>query len=255
MIPYIIILILAMGLSFFLGAFILGPKVALKTDDAKKETVIEELEDVKEEVILEELIDDADVQPGKKSAGLSFLFPGIDSEKGLQKTLADKSGEINGIRTILDTRAADTAIKKMSDNFLFASGVIAFEKYLLFIAGHIILIIVIPVFIIISVILIIANKDKRKTAKLIIKTVVFSLIIIFILPASFYLSALAEKTMLSHNITSLVSSIETNSGNFADSALNYFVIFIFVYIVFPVLIITGLICLVKYFKKRLLADN
>ena len=265
---YIIILILAAGLSFFLGAFILGSKLTIKTDEIRNETAAEEEIHVaaaeehvlkgkdKTEEIVEQIEDiDTAAPERKKGAVLTFLFPPIDSEKGLQKRLSDKQDEISGIRGILSsagTAHTSYAVNKMNDLFLFASGIISFNKILLFTANHLILIIVIPIFILISIILMIVNKDKRITPKLIIKTALFSLIIIFILPASFYLSGFAEKFILSDYISSITAAMNEKDADLIDPALNYFTIFIFTYLIIPALIVIGAVCIVIYFKKRLL---
>jgi len=312
---YIIILILAAGLSFFLGAFFLGPKLTLNTGSQVKTAEEAAAEEIVVDEITQDQTDDIDssaqetspqdIFVRRKGAAASFFFPDIDSEKGLQNLLTVKSNEISGIRTVLNTAGGvfnviqaahpgngeflapvDSTVNKVSGMLLSASGVIAFEKHLLFAAGHVILIVFIPVYIIISVILMIINRDKKKNKKLLIKTILFSLIIIFILPVSFHLAALADKTVMSHNSSPLIASItekgilaqdmedeitalrkqnkpvlgfmqdaETLGFGLADNALNYFMIFIIIYAVIPVLIITAVICLAVLFKKRLLSDD
>jgi len=265
-IPYIIILILAAALSFFIGAYTLGARFSSGTGnitETAEKAIVEEAETIIEEaaqIVPEDQADDTDAPAPvrKKGAVASFFFPDIDSDKGLQKKLTDKSIEISGIREVLDSAGAshssDSPLHKMSGALLFASGVIAFEKYLLFTASRILLFVITPIFIIISVVLMIINRDKRITPKLIFKTIFFSLIIIFILPVSFYLSALIENILFSGNINYLIALINEGAG-LIGSAMNYFIIFIFTFIIFPASIITGIICVIKYFKKRLLSEN
>jgi len=266
-IPYVIILILSAGLSFFLGALFLGSKISINTDGSKTEAV--ESSDIKsgeapkapagkEPPVVKASADAADnedteISPErKKGSFLSFLFPSLDSEKGLQKKLSDKQIEISGIKTVLSASGTSYITNKLIDMMLFASAATAFNKIFLFTANHLILIVVIPIFIIISIILMILNKNKKITSKLIIKTVVYSLIIIFILPASFYISGFAEKLILNDYINSIVTAISEKGADLTSLTINYFAIFLFTNLIIPALIVIGVIGIVIYFKKRLL---
>jgi len=290
----ITVLILVAAGSFFLGAIILGPKFVPKSDVLLGEIQEGDLSD--EESGDLPLI----VQKGMIA---SFFLPDIDTDRGIQKSLTQKLAEISNVWDVIKTSSSiinfiqsahpesrdslipiNNTMEKMSGSLFWIYSAIGFIKYLLLISSRIILIIVIPVFIIISVISILTNKGRIKTYKLIIKTILVTLIILFTIPVSLQLSIFAEKAILSDNINNLVTSIEEKgeialemeneiadtrrqnspvisymentkelSNALIQDIMNYRIIFIFTYIIFPVLIIFGIIILTRFFVKNILS--
>jgi len=180
----------------------------------------------------------------------------------------------------------DKTMNKMSDKLLNAYGTILFNKYLLFIFSHIILLVIIPIYIIISVIVICTNKDKKKTIKLTVVTVLVCFIMLFSIPVSLQLSAFMEKAVLSGTVENLIASIEDkgeviqdmeneitglrrqgrsiigyiditrDTGNaLIKDIMNYYIIFIFTYIVIPILLLLSIIVITIYSIKQILGKK
>ncbi|MCL2722067.1 MAG: hypothetical protein FWD47_12130 [Treponema sp.] len=291
----IVLVLVAIG-SFFLGilasGFISVPRNNVVLEETVQQGAVQNQE--------AEAEDESAVR--QKVSFASFLFPEINSEKGLQNALNEKSAEILNIWEILKTgngvisiiQAAHSgnteflspigsSMGKISDSLLWASAAVVFKKYLLFISSYIILIFIIPVFILISVVSIVKNKDRKKTPKLVGVTVFISLILLFVIPASMHISLFASNVILSDNMSNLITSIEekgetvknmeteitglrrqgrsvlNHSANARDlgnslikDTTDYFIIFIFTNIIIPVLTIIGIVFLAGFIKKLIL---
>ncbi|MCL2442685.1 MAG: hypothetical protein FWD13_04380 [Treponema sp.] len=245
--------------------------------------------------------------PGEKKKGIitSFLFPDPDLDRGVQKALTIKSEQIfdvwdvlkncNGVINVIQSAhpgnseflvPVDKTMNKMSEMLYNAYGAIVLNKYLLFIFSHIILLVIIPIYVVISIIVICTKRDKSKTLKLVIVTVLVCFIMLFIVPISLQLSSFMEKAILSGNIDNLVTSIEEKGEiiqemkdeiteqrilgrsvvSYIDSAkdtgnalikdiTNYYIIFVFSYIVFPILMFLCIVIITIYSLKQILGKK
>jgi hypothetical protein len=242
----------------------------------------------------------------------SWLISDTEKEKGIQKTLSEKSKQIagvwatlkvvNGVINVLQSvqiggsviveasvnpmeflSPIDNILDKISNLLLWAFGAVIFEKILLAISGYIVFLIVIPVCAIISIITIWTSKDKSKINRVVIVSVLVSLIVLFAIPVSFYLSSFIEKKVLTNNVNTVLESINakgntaakmekdlsglkkigssitnylTNAKNVGsaviEDTINYFIIFIFTNVIIPILTILGLYFLAKYSVRMIL---
>jgi len=173
----------------------------------------------------------------------AWLITDSDKEKGIQKSLTEKSKQVagvwatlkavNGVINVLQSiqvggsaiveasanpmeflSPIDNVLDRISDMLLWAFAAIIFEKILLAISGYFVFLIIIPVCVIISVVTIWTSNDKSKITKVIIVSVLINLIIIFAIPISFYLSSFIEKEVLTHKLNTVLTSINTK-GNTA----------------------------------------
>jgi hypothetical protein len=242
----------------------------------------------------------------------AWLISDSEKEKGIQKALSEKSKQVaavwttlkavNGVINVLQSvqiggsaiveasvnpmeflSPIDNVLDKISNLLLWAFGAIIFEKILLAISGYLVLLIIIPVCVIISIVTIWTSKDKSKINKVIIVSVLISLIMMFAIPVSFYISSFIEKTVLTNNVNKALSSI-TEKGNTAakmekeltglrrigssvtnyltntkklgsaliEDMINYFIIFVFTNVIIPILTIFGLFFLAKYSARMIL---
>ncbi|MCL2440179.1 MAG: hypothetical protein FWD14_00415 [Treponema sp.] len=232
----------------------------------------------------------------------SFLLPELDADKGLQKDLAGKSKQImdiwavvkvtNGVINMLQSvqgagseslSPQDIILQKKSGFLSFAYSVVVFGKVLLMLSGYIIFLAVIPLCALITIIVIWTYKDRKRVHKIVISTVLISLVVIFAVPVAFHLSSLLDKHVLSHNVDSLVSSIEakgrsaesmdrnvaaarrqngsivsfignvkTLSNDLIEDVINYFIIFIFVFVIIPVLCLLAFFFFTRYAVRMIL---
>jgi hypothetical protein len=175
--------------------------------------------------------------PSGKAA--SFLIPEVGSEKGVQKSLKEKSLQIlnvwetvktmNGIINILQSAQVkgnyfveasvnpletlspvDSVLNKISGMLLGAYSVIVFQKILLSLSAYLIFILIIPVCALITIIILWTYKDKTKLAKIVIVSVLITLIIPFAIPFSINTSSFLGNKILAKNINTFTASIEEN---------------------------------------------
>jgi len=182
---------------------------------------------------------EADVVPKERLKGpvTSFLFPDLETERGAQKALSEKSSEvllawntakiISGVIKVLQSAQirsnlfAESSVNPVSfltplDNILDrvskllfrAYGVVSFEKLLLAVFGYIVFLVVIPICAIITIITFWTSKERSKIKRVIIVSVLVSLIVPFAIPVSIQASMFMEKKILSNNVTSLQTSIQ-----------------------------------------------
>jgi len=242
----------------------------------------------------------------------SFLFPDMNAERGVQKILTEKSREvmtvwaalkvINGVINVLQSAQVggsffveaavnpleflspiNNILNKISDLLLWAFCAIIFEKFLMAVAGYIVFIAIIPICAIISIIALWTYKEKTRVHRVVIVSVLISLIIPFAIPISFQASMLMEKKILTNNLGNLIESIQEKNavaetiekemtslvrlgrsilnymtnvkdlGNaIIEDLVNYFILFIFTNIFIPIVTIFGLYHLTKYFAKLIL---
>jgi len=224
----------------------------------------------------------------------SLLIPDIDAERGIQKSLDDKSGQVlnvweslklaNGVINILMSAGTgnseslypvDNILKKLSNKLSFAFSVLLFSKLLLMVSNYMIFLVVIPACSLIIIILLWTCKERKRLPGLVFTVVLSGLTVLFAVPLAFELSSLLDNKLLSQNVNTLVSSIDENGKTAAgmersaaasgrqgninqiinarelgssiiEDVNNYYIIFLFVYLIIPVLFITGLIFLIKY---------
>jgi len=253
----------------------------------------------------------------RKSPVVSFLIPDVEakddeSSNSVQKTLTEKSRQvlsvwatlkvINGVVNVLQSAQVggsffveasinpleilapiDNILDKISNLLLWAFGAIIFEKILLSISGYMAFLVVIPICVIVSIITLWTYKEKNKVHKIVVVSVLISLIIPFAIPLSFQISTIMEKKILSNSVKNVVSSIEEKnkaaesmekeitglrrigksiigymsnvknlSNALIEDMINYLIIFIFTNLVIPLLTIFGLYFLTKYFAKLIL---
>jgi hypothetical protein len=281
-----------------------------KIQEEEKAKKIQEKKKIQEEKKIQKEKDKQNIKP--KGPMTAWLISDSEKEKGIQKTLSEKSKQvatvwaalkvINGVINVLQSvqiggsviveasvnpmeflSPIDNVLDKISGLLLWALSAIIFEKILLAISGYIVLLIIIPVCAIISIITIWTSKDKSKIGRVVIVSVVISLIVMFAIPISFYVSSFIEKTVLTNNVNNVLSSI-TEKGNTAakmekeltglrrvgssitnyltntknlgsaliEDMINYFIIFVFSNIVIPLLTMLGLYFLAKYSARMIL---
>ena len=285
------ILLILIGISsFYTGLKPFGPVLVLQDLNSKTETAVET-----EKKIEPENEDEADAEEEKK--------------KSIQKSLSDKSeqiltvlsalkivqGAVNVLQSV-DAKVVfvavnpleslspfDKTLGKISSLFLFAYGVLVFEKTLLSVFVSIALMILIPICVIVSISAIWKSKGKAyKTHTVVIVSVLIGLVIFFVLPVSFWVSAFLEEKIFSDNVNSLVSSIDENKANaikmetelrglrrvgititnYVSTAqnisnavikdtINYLIFLLILNILIPVFTVFGLYKITKYYVKML----
>jgi hypothetical protein len=240
---------------------------------------------------------------------ISWQDQNSETEKGIQKSLTEKSEQIltvwialksvHGAVNVLqsaDTGTIFTSVEpleilapfdknfsRISGLLLFALGFITFEKLLLAISVSVIFMIVIPVFIIFSVIKIWKNKDVKGIHRAAIVTVLISLVLPFVLPVSLGLSTIIEERLLANNVNDIISSVEYNEENaetmeselrglrrvgitimdYVSTArdicneifkdiVNFLILFFMAYIFIPIITIIGIYKIVRHSSKMIL---
>jgi len=232
----------------------------------------------------------------------SIFFPDLESQRGLQKSLTGKKEQVlsvwetlrtaNGIVNILlSVQAAggeslspvNNIMNKLSNKLSFAFSLILFWKILVTLSSYLVFLFVIPVCALITIIVIWTYKDRKRVHRIVIVSVLISLIVPFAIPASFKLSTLMDNHILSKNINGLVASIDekreladtmersvltarrqgasivnfignarTLNNALIEDITNYFVVFIFVYLVTPILFLLVLFFITRYVVKLIL---
>ncbi|WP_461247155.1 hypothetical protein [Treponema sp. R6D11] len=290
-------------------------EAAKKEEQKKKEAAAKKKEQEKKKELQakQKAEKEKQIKLGKPTGPLaSWLVAESDKEGGIQKALTDKSKQVSGVWATLklvngvvnvlqsiqvggsviveasvnpmeELSPIDNVLDKISNMFLLAFSIIIFEKILLAISGYIVFLIIIPVCAIIAIVSIWTSNDKSKIVKVVIVSVIISLIVMFAVPISFYLSTFFEKTVLSYNMNKVLSSIEAkgntaakmekdltslkkigsampsylnNAKNLSNAVVedmvHYFIIFIFTSIIVPLLAVIGLFFLARYCSKMIL---
>jgi hypothetical protein len=174
-----------------------------------------------------------------RSFAASLLIPEVDSKKGIQNILTEKSNQILGVWAVaktmngvigvlrsaqakgsffaeasvnpLDSLApAESVLNKISGMLLWAYSVVVFQKVLLSFSSFLIFILIIPLCALITIFILWKSKDKTKLYRTAIASVVISLIITFALPLSISISSFLGNKILAKNITTITASIEKN---------------------------------------------
>ena len=170
----------------------------------------------------------------EKEEKVKEVKPKVD--KSIQKSLTNKSEQILEVWSVLKTVRGtvsvlqsvdaktvfvvtnpveslapfDKILNNISGLLQFAYGVIIFEKTFLAISISLIFMILIPLCVLITISILWRNKDKKEPYRMVIVSVLISLVVLFAVPISLKLSAIIEEKALSENINSLVSSINEN---------------------------------------------
>jgi hypothetical protein len=172
----------------------------------------------------------------------------------------------------------DSVFNKISGMLLGAYSTVVFQKVLLSLSAFIIFILIIPICALVTIILIWTNKDKTKFYRIAIASALINLIIIFAIPISINTSSLLGNKILAKNINTLAASIieekgktasameddiirsrrtgnsiinymgrvKTLSNTLAEEVINYYIIFLLVFIVIPVLTLILIFFLTRY---------
>jgi len=165
----------------------------------------------------------------------SVLIPGLKADKGVQKTMLDKSAQVfsvweslkmakGAVSILLAAQATGTESLSPSDEIMgklsgllsWAFSLMLFWKILLTISSYMIFLVVIPVCVIIIIVLIWTYKDRKKVPKLIMTTALVSLVLTFTIPLALQLSSILDSKLLGNNVETLVSSI-TAKGKSAET--------------------------------------
>jgi hypothetical protein len=254
----------------------------------------------------------ASPSPAARSSAASFLIPEVESEKGIQNTLTKESHQIleiwavvktmNSVINILQSAQArssffteasvnpldslspvDSVFNKISEKLLGAYSVVVFQKVLLSFSAFIVFILIIPICALVTIIILWTNKDKNKFYKIVISSVLISIIVIFAIPLSINTSSLLGNKILAKNINTLVASIEENgktasameddiirsrrtgnsiinymgrvktlSDTLMEEVINYYIIFLLVFIVIPVLTLILIFFLTRFVVRLIL---
>jgi len=241
------------------------------------------------------------IRQGKGIA--SILIPGLNADKGVQKSMVDKSNQVfdvweslkmaKGVVNILLAAQAtgteslspsDDIMGKLSNMLSWSFGLMLLWKILLTISSYMIFLVVIPVCAIIIVVLIWTYKDKKKVPKLIMTTALVGLLLTFTIPLALQISSILDNKLLGSNVETLVVSITAKgksaetmdrnvsaarrqsssivgyiagakklSGGMIEDVINYSMIFIFVYLFVPIVLIVFVVFLARYFIKLIFA--
>jgi len=259
--------------------------------------------------------DKAAVSPSPRGQVASFLIPEVSSEKGVQKSLNKKSHQIldiwtavkamNGVINVLQSAQVkgnyfieasvnpleflapiDSILNKISGMLMGAYSVIIFQKMLLSLSGFLVFILIIPICALVTIVILWTYKDKTKIQKIVIASVLITLIIPFAIPFSVDTSSLLGNKVLAKNINTLVATIEENgktaiameedivrsrrTGNsiinfmgrvktlsetIIENAINYYIIFLFIFVIIPILTLLIIIFLTRYVVRLILGKR
>jgi len=231
---------------------------------------------------------------GPRSTAASLLIPEVDSNKGVQKELKEKALQIrnildavmimNGAVDLLESEALapiDFVLKRLTGTLLWIYSSLSFQRVLLSFSSFLIFILVIPVCALVTIIILWTHKDKAKLYKIVIASVVISLVTIFAIPASVASSTFMCNKILAKKINTLTASIESNgkkayaleneilkakkgaNNNFItraknlsevviEDAIDYNVINLFVFIFIPIVVLIFIFFLTRYVTKLIL---
>jgi len=255
------------------------------------------------------------VLPGPRGQVASLLIPEVGSEKGVQKSLNKESHEIldiwtvvkamNGVINVLQSAQVkgnyfaeasvnpleflapiDSIFNKISGMLLGAYSVIVFQKILLSLSAFLIFILIIPICALVTIVILWTYKDRTKIQRIVIASLLITLIIPFAIPFSVDTSSLLGNKILAKNINTLVAAIEENgktatamendivhsrrTGNsiikymdrvktlsetIMENVINYYIIFLFIFIVIPILTLLLIIFLTRYVARLILGSK
>jgi len=176
---------------------------------------------------------------GSRGKTASLLIPEVDSDKGVQKALKEKSDQIssvleivkrmNGIINILQSAQTknnyfiegsvnpleflapvDFAFKNISGTLFWIYSALVFQKILLSFSAFLIFLFVIPICALVTIIILWTYKNKAKIYRIVIASVVISVIIPFAIPLSINASSFMGNKILAKKINTLTVSIEEN---------------------------------------------
>jgi len=178
------------------------------------------------------------------------------------------------------------SLDRISGMLLGAFSAAAFQKVLLSVSGYLAFIILIPLCVLITLIILWTYKDKTKLHRIFITSVLISVIIPFAVPASIQVSSLLGNKVMAKEINTLVASIEEKgktakvmedditrtrrTGNsiinymprvrdlseaIADDAIKYYIIFLFVNIIFPILTLILIFFLTLYGTRMIMSKQ
>jgi len=292
------------------GSLIFGLMSCQSVNNAKTQAVKENSENKENKAKTETA-----VLPRPRGQVASFLIPETGSEKGIQKSLNEKSHQIldvwaavksiNGVINVLQSAQVkgnyfveasvnpleflapiDSVFNKISGMYLGAYSVIVFQKMLLSLSAFLVFILIIPICALITIIILWTYKDKTKIQKIVIASVLITLIIPFAIPFSIDTSSLLGNKILAKNINTLVATIEENgktasameddiirsrkTGNsiikymdkvktlsetIIENVINYYIIFLFIFIVIPILTLLLIFFLTRYVVRLILGGK
>jgi len=245
----------------------------------------------------------------------SFLIPEVTSEKGVQKSLSEESNQvlkvwaavksINGVINVLQSAQVkgnyfaeasvnplqflaplDSVFNRISGMLLGAYSVVVFHKILLSLSSLLVFILIIPLCALITIIILWTNKDKNKILKIVISSVLITLIIPFAIPLSISTSSLLGNNVLAKNINTLVTTIEENgktanameddiirsrraggsiinymgrvstlSETVMENAISYDIYFVLIFIVIPIITLLLIFFLTRYAVRLILGEK
>jgi len=177
----------------------------------------------------------------------------------------------------------ENALEKVSAMLLGAFSAVTFQKVLLSVAGYLVFIILIPLCALITLIILWTDKDKTKLHRIFISSVLISVIISIAIPVSIQVSSLLGNKIMAKEINTLVASMEEKgktaktmeddiartrrTGNslinymprvrdlsnaMIDDAVKYYIIFLFINIIFPILTLLLIFFLTRYVTRLIL---
>jgi len=245
----------------------------------------------------------------------SFFIPETGSDKGVQKSLNERSHQIldiwatvkaiNGVINVLQSAQVkgnyfveasvnpleflapiDSVFNKISGMFLGAYSVIVFQKMLLSLSAFLVFILIIPICALVTIVILWTYKDRTKIYRIVIASVLITLIIPFAIPFSIDTSSLLGNKVLAKNINTLVATIEENgkaanamendivhtrrTGNsiikyidrvetlsetIMENVVNYYIIFLFIFIIIPILTLLLIFFLTRYIARLILGSK
>jgi len=176
---------------------------------------------------------------GSRGKTASTLMPEVDSDKGIQKSIQEKSQQVftvletvklmKGVVNILRSAQtknnyfieasvnplealapADFAINKIFETLLWINSALMFQKILLSFSSFLIFILVIPICALVTIIVLWTYKNKAKIYKIVIASIIISLIIPFAIPLSINASSFMGNKILAKKINALTASIDGN---------------------------------------------
>jgi len=177
----------------------------------------------------------------------------------------------------------ETALAKVSAMLLGAFSAVTFQKVLLSVSGYLGFLILIPLCALIALIILWTHKDKTKLHRIFITSVLISLIIPFAIPASIQVSSFLGNKIMAKEINTLVASIEEKgksaktmeddiartrrtgnsiinfmprvkdmSDSMIDDAVKYYIIFLFINVIFPILMLLLIFFLTRYVAQLII---
>ena len=221
-----------------------------------------------------------------KSEQILNIWTGVKSIRDAVNVLqsADARAVFIAVDPLKALEPFDKSLGRISGLLLFMYGFLVFEKMLLAISVSAFFLILIPICMLVTVSIIWKKRKLAGGHRIFIVSVLLCLIIVFVLPISMGLPIIIEEKALSSNINSIVYSVDENNKNAVkmDSelrglrrvgvsiinyiaaakeicndavkdALNYFIIFLAVYILLPALCIFGLYKITSYYFNIILA--